>query len=78
MNTLRTSGSGTTVFALFPHDPADVNGYFCSSYEHVGQHGGADYAGCIERSLPAKPEEYEDLRKELEGIGYVLMIRQRR
>jgi len=68
---------GGNVFALFPEIPSDRNGLLCTSYEHVGQHSGADYYGCIQRSKPAKPEEYDALRKELEGRGYALDIRQR-
>ena len=68
-------GRWKTVLALFPELDAG-NGY-CDSYEHVGQHGGADYAGCIARSHPAGPEEYRSLKLELESIGYNLDVRQR-
>lgn len=63
------------IIALFPHVWAGDN--HCSSYEHVGQHGGADYQHCIRNSRPAKPSEYADLKKELEGLGYNLEIRKR-
>jgi hypothetical protein len=48
------------------------------SYEHVGQHGGANYAGVMCRTRPAKPSEYKDLQEELEERGYNLRIVKRR
>lgn len=63
-----------TVLALFPEQPDDVLGKYCSSYEHIGQHGGADYVHCIQATRPATPEEYADLKAELESIGYNLKI----
>ena len=61
---------GGDVVALFPTIDADVNGRYCQSYQHVGQHGGADYTGCIVMSRPAKADEYRDLHNELVQIGY--------
>ena len=64
------------ILALFPdieHSSTSI-----LSYEHVGQHGGADYGGCIARTKPATPKEYESLRAELESIGYNLSIKKRR
>lgn len=40
----RDTGS---VIALFPEIPTDLQGWYCEAYEHVGQHGGADYHGVI-------------------------------
>ena len=62
------------IFALFPEVPADINGDLCSSYEHCGQHGGADYFLCIAKSTPAFPSEYATLKTELEEIGYCLYV----
>lgn len=70
--------SNGDVLALFPDLPADVNGLHVTSYEHVGQHGAADYAGCIGRTRAARPDEYAALAKELTSIGYRLNIRRRR
>lgn len=67
---------GREVLALFPCED-DGNGKVLS-YEHVGQHAGADYTGCMKRTRPATATEYEPLKRELEAIGYVLDIRQRR
>ena len=63
------------VFALFPEDEG-APGY-SMSYQHIGQHSSADYRLCIRRSKPASPEEYADLKEELESIGYNLKIRKR-
>lgn len=67
------------VYALFPDEPSDVRGVYCTVYQHVGQHGQADYQMCVGSSRPAKPEEYADLLAELVDIGYDdLRIKQRR
>ena len=69
------------IIALFPHLKAfpGIKGFTsCQSFEHVGQHGAADYQHCILNSVPAKPDEYASLVKELEGnYGYNLEIRKR-
>ena len=70
-------GDGDDVLALFPNEKETDAGH-CTSYQHVGQHAAADYAGCIARSRPAGSEEHAGLRAELEGIGYALRIRRRR
>ena len=44
-----------TVIALFPGIPTDLYGHFCEAYEHVGQHGGADYYGVIRATTPGYP-----------------------
>ena len=61
------------VFALFPYDVQNLKGD-CGSYQHIGQHSGANYKHCISRSKPATPKEYADLKKELKGIGYNLEV----
>jgi hypothetical protein len=66
-----------SVIALFPDDVYDNYGN-CMSYEHVGQHGAADYARVLRLTRPAKLAEYADLARELERIGYSLDIRTRR
>ena len=62
-----------TVFALFPHEVCDFKGNV-TSYQHVGQHGGANYGHCIATSRPATEKEYADLKKELEGFGYNINV----
>lgn len=61
-----------SVIALFP---CQNEGNGCvNSYQIVGQHGGANLEMILNNSRPATPNEYEDIKKELEGIGYVLLI----
>lgn len=67
-----------TIIALFPYEEADPHGR-CLSYEHIGQHGAADYAHVIASTFPATPKGYARLKHELEYlVGYELTIRQRR
>jgi hypothetical protein len=71
------SGCGKgIVIALFPG--IEEGRGFCSSYEHVGQHGGADYDSVIRRTRPATPDEYKDMHQELTNIGYDLEVKKRR
>jgi hypothetical protein len=60
------------VIALFPEIPADLFGRYCDAYEHVGQHGGADYWGVLQATVPVQPEDSADLAEELTRIGYNL------
>ena len=62
------------VIAFFPEIPADYNGYLMSSYEHIGQHGAADYFGLIPDTYLATRSEYAELKKELTSIGYKLKV----
>jgi hypothetical protein len=68
---------GSSVIALLPQEQSSE--HYCSSYEHVGQHGGADYDGVMRMTRPATMKEYADLKAELEGAPYhyVLDIRRR-
>jgi hypothetical protein len=63
------------VIALFPEQ--DEGRGLINSYEHIGQHGGADYSSVISRSRKATSKEYSDLKKELTSIGYNLDIKQK-
>ena len=68
------------VIALFPEIPASCgNPHHCSSFEHVGQHGAADYHGVVLRTRKAVPQEYRGLKAELEAepYGYRLVVRER-
>jgi hypothetical protein len=58
------------IFALLPTIPADCAGHLCTSYQHVGQHGSADYHHCIRSSRPATKVEAADLLIELRTRGY--------
>ena len=61
-----------SIIALFPEIPADIFGRYCEAYEHVGQHGGADYWGVIQTTMSVELHEAEDLAEELTRIGYNL------
>jgi len=58
------------VIALFPQISASVSGDLCESYMHIGQHSGATPELVVRRTRLATPEEYQDLKMELETIGY--------
>ena len=63
------------IIALFPDDdPLDLHGNI-TSYMHVGQHSGASPDLLFELES-ASPEEYKDLKEELESIGYKLKIKE--
>ena len=65
------------IIALFPEIVADIDGLYCLSYEHVGQHGGADYHSVIQHTLPVTSKERAGLARELTLIGYDLKPIQR-
>lgn len=56
------------IIALFPYDTERNLGQ-CSCYQHVGQHGTADYTGVMQSTKAASPAEYADLKRELENYG---------
>ena len=67
------------IIALFPEYPTDINGRYCDSYMHIGQHGAADYAYLLRWTVPATPEEYAELKRELEThYDYEIEVYQRR
>ena len=61
------------LFAYFPEEDGDNQGNK-TAYSHIGQHSAAspEYAA---ESRPATPEEYQDLKAELENqVGYNLEV----
>ena len=58
------------VIALFPDEIWNEAQKLIASYQHIGQHSGAEYHTVISRTKPAKPGEYAGLLTELESIGY--------
>lgn len=72
----KKSASGNVeVVAVFPYT---TEGYGnVRTYEHIGQHGSGDVRAMIGITRLAKPEEYLSLLKELNGLGYVVKVRQR-
>ena len=65
------------IIALFPELPSDIDGFYCDAYEHVGQHGGADYYGVTQATRPVTRSEARSLATELRRIGYRLKAVQR-
>lgn len=57
------------VIALFPQEPATLDGHLCVSYMHVGQHSAAS-PSIVRDTKPASIEEFRKLLWELEQIGY--------
>ena len=62
------------VIAIFPYEVERTGEVM--SYMHLGQHSGASIQ-LTDKTSPATPEEYNDLLKELEGIGYNLKVMKR-
>lgn len=73
----KSYGSVNEVLAIFPYVIESYDG-LVGSYLHNGQHGTADYCHCIKMTVPAKENEYINLKKELESFGYDFNIIRRR
>lgn len=58
--------------ALFPEDTG-WESRFIGSYQHVGQHGSAS-PDLIVMLTPATPEQYADLKQELEAQPYAYKL----
>ncbi|WP_336812791.1 hypothetical protein [Bosea sp. MMO-172] len=67
------------VTAVFPLEDGDGTRN-PGSYAHVGQHGECSWGWVLSCTRPAKPEEYADLKRELEAepYGYRLKVIKRR
>ena len=61
------------ILALMPYE-ITCHSLMCSSYQHIGQHSGADYTYCIRSTKPATEHEYSILKRELENIGYIVNV----
>lgn len=61
------------VIALMPDNWADYRNHYISSYQHIGQHGGA-HPNLIYELARATPAEYAELLNELTKIGYDVWI----
>ena len=66
------------VTALFPYEIYRNGHHTITCYAHVGQHSEADYDNVVNNSTLATPEEYADLKAELESIGYDLDVKSKR
>lgn len=69
---------GADVTAVFPAEPANLHNSDMSCYAHVGQHSACSL-GWYATTRPARPDEYADLKTELESApyGYRLKVYQR-
>lgn len=65
------------IIACFPELVGDMKEFTCLSYQHLGQHGACD-TWYMANLRPAAPEEYNDLLKELQSIGYDDLVIARR
>ena len=61
------------IFAFFPKEKWKTNTNLFTCYAHIGQHSAChiDYA---KECKEATKEQYLDLQRELESIGYNLLI----
>lgn len=64
------------IVAIFPEVKWNDDKTLCSSYMHIGQHGSASY-DIVNITKLAKPNEYEELKRELESLGYNLDIKKK-
>lgn len=60
------------IIALFPY--INEKNYSVLSYMHMGQHSVCDYNEVIKQTKLATEQEYENLKIELENIGYNLQV----
>ncbi len=58
------------VTAVFPFEEAIRNEPFMGCYAHVGQHGSCHLDWVTEKTRPATPDEYANLKKELESAPF--------
>lgn len=63
-------GKNGGVIALFPFEPGTSNPSTCDCYEHVGRHGACWPGYVVAATLPCVPEDYADLKTELESPPY--------
>ncbi len=67
---------GNSIVAVFPYIKADSQGN-CVCYAHLGQHSACCREWYMEQEM-ATPDEYADLKKELEDLGYNLKLVKRK
>lgn len=69
----RDRSKNPEITVVFPCEPADCAGKFMTCYAHVGQHGSCGSVWYYS-TRRAAGEQYADLFKELESIGYRLKV----
>ena len=61
--------------AIFPYTGDYKRDGSVACYQHIGQHGCAHYDWVMQYTVPAQPEQFEPLKKELEQwYGYNFRI----
>jgi hypothetical protein len=68
---------GGETIALFPEELGSNDANTCLSYMHMGQHSAADLLCVICDSKPASKANQRELMRELQSIGYDLVIPKR-
>lgn len=71
---------GNDILAVFPYEVGTSHPETMTCYAHVGQHSSASQAYVLYCTKPAKPEEYESLKAELDtryAPDYHLRVLQR-
>lgn len=67
------------IVAVFPYlisgYKANINRFRMTCYAHVGQHSDCVLDWYYGDTIPAKEKEYNNLKAELERIGYELIIK---
>ena len=61
------------VIAIFPTLPGTNNPNTCGSYQHIGQHGACSL-DIVSITKLAQWEDYADLYRELQSIGYSMKV----
>jgi hypothetical protein len=70
----RKDKDGSEITAIFP-ELTENSWNYCACYAHLGQHGTCSHDWYRTKTIPATPDEYADLKAELEELGYVLDVR---
>ena len=69
---------GEEVVALFPEWPGDFpGGRECIAYNSIFKYEGGVYRDWVDKTTPAKPVDYWELKEELEAMGLVLEVREK-
>ena len=67
-------GEITAIFPQLNYNKKRFGNRMKVCYAHIGQHNGAQVDWHNANTIPATENEYQDLKKELEGLGYELKI----
>jgi len=69
---------GGDITALMPGEPSScVDRYEIGCYDSSCGHSGADYQFMLSITVPATPEEYANIKADMERIGYRVRVLKR-